>query len=165
MLAQGPDPFDPSGDPLRFRQALGRFATGVVVVTTSTASGPVGLTANSFASVSLSPPLVLWSPAKSSGRHNTFLHARHFAVHILAGGQKKVCDHFVRSSGGFGDFCASYSDAGIPLIPGCAAIFECTQAAVHDGGDHSIIIGEVNRVHSGEASALVFRSGEFERAG
>jgi flavin reductase (DIM6/NTAB) family NADH-FMN oxidoreductase RutF len=162
VLAPGPDHFDPSGDPLRFRQALGRYATGVVVVTTSTASGPVGLTVNSFASVSLSPPLVLWSPAKSSGRHNAFRDARQFAVHVLAGGQKKVCDHFVRSSGGFGDFCAAFNEAGIPLIPGCAAIFECTQVAVHDGGDHSIIIGEVNRVHSGEASALVFRGGEFE---
>jgi flavin reductase (DIM6/NTAB) family NADH-FMN oxidoreductase RutF len=165
VLAAAPVPFDPSGDPLRFRQALGRYATGVVVVTTSTPSGPVGLTVNSFASVSLSPPLILWSAAKSSRRHNTFLQARQFAVHVLAGGQKMVCDHFVRNSGGFGDFCAVFSDAGIPLIPGCAAIFECTRTAVHDGGDHSIIVGEVIRVHSGEASALVFRSGQFERAG
>jgi flavin reductase (DIM6/NTAB) family NADH-FMN oxidoreductase RutF len=165
VLAAAPDQFEPSGDPLRFRQALGRYATGVVVVTTATASGPVGLTVNSFASVSLLPPLILWSPAKSSGRHNTFIHARQFAVHVLAGGQKSVCDHFVRSSGGFGDFCAAFSDTGIPLLPGCAAIFVCTRTAVHDGGDHSIILGEVNRVHSGEASALVFRSGQFERAG
>lgn len=160
-----PAVFEPAGDPVRFRKALGRFATGVAVVTAQTKSGPVGVTVNSFASVSLAPPLVLWSPAKASSRHSAFVSAGSFAVHVLAAGQKPVCDHFIRSATGFGIMAHTLNESGVPLLKGCAAIFECMREAVHDAGDHSIILGRVLQVHTGESSALVFRDGQFERAG
>lgn len=157
--------FEPAGDPARFRKALGRFATGVAIVTAQAPSGPVGVTINSFSSVSLAPPLVLWSPAKASSRHGAFVSAGSFAVHVLAAGQKPVCDHFIRSATGFELMAHTLNESGVPLLHGCAAIFECTREAVHDAGDHSIILGRVLQVHTGESSALVFRDGQFERAG
>ena len=90
--------FVPGPDTLHdFRAALGRFATGVTVVTCQTELGPLGITANSFASVSLDPPLVLWSPAKSSSRYPAFLEAEHFAVHVLESGQRDLCRQFTKS--------------------------------------------------------------------
>jgi flavin reductase (DIM6/NTAB) family NADH-FMN oxidoreductase RutF len=160
-----PAVFEAAEDPARFRKALGRFATGIAVVTARTPSGPVGVTINSFASVSLAPPLVLWSPAKASSRHSAFVNAGDFAVHVLAAGQKPLCDHFIRAGAGFATLAHTVNESGVPLLPGCAAIFECTREAVHDAGDHSIILGRVLQVHTGENSALVFRDGQFERAG
>ena len=94
--------FDPAADPRAFRAALGSFATGITVVTTRTPDGtPVGITANSFASVSLDPPLVLWSPARASRRFPAFAEARRFAIHVLAHDQQAVCDAFVRAAQGF----------------------------------------------------------------
>jgi flavin reductase (DIM6/NTAB) family NADH-FMN oxidoreductase RutF len=157
--------FQAAEDPVRFRKALGRFATGIGVVTALTPSGPVGVTINSFASVSLAPPLILWSPARASSRHDAFVSAARFAVHVLAGGQKPLCDHFIRAGAGFENLAHTLNDSGVPLLHGCAAIFECTREAVYEAGDHSIIIGRVLEVHTGESSALIFRNGQFERAG
>jgi len=160
-----PTVFQAAEDPTRFRKALGRFATGVAVVTARTPSGPIGVTINSFASVSLSPPLILWSPAKASSRHAPFVSAADFAVHVLAAGQKSLCDHFIRAASGFDSLAHTMNEQGVPLLDGCAAIFECSREAVHDAGDHSIILGRVLQAHLGECSALVFRDGQFECAG
>ena len=165
MTQQATTQFEPQSDLLGYRRALGRFATGVAIVTAMSERGPVGMTINSFASVSLTPPLVLWSPAKSSNRHKVFAAASHFAIHVLSADQKGICDHFIKSADGFEQFGQSTSSSGVPILPGCAAVFECEQRAIHDAGDHSIIIAEVRLVHTGEGSALVYVNGQFERAG
>ncbi len=154
--------FSPAEDPVRFRRALGRFATGVAVITARDAHGPIGMTVNSFASVSLSPPLVLWSPAKSSKRHDAFVAADTFGINVLGAGQGALCNHFTRSSRGFETFASELDPAGLPLLKGCAAIFHCVRRAVHDAGDHTILIGEVLQAELGEPSALVFRNGQLQ---
>ncbi len=153
--------FDPAGDPLAFRHALGAYGTGVTVVTTQTTEGPVGITANSFASVSLDPPLVLWSPAKSSRRFNIFRHALHFSIHVLGADQRDVAAAFTRPTGGFDDLPWEPSATGTPVIPGALARFDCTLHAAHDGGDHEIIIGRVTAVSHAEGAPLIFQGGHY----
>lgn len=138
------------------RDALGRFVTGVTVVTTRTPEGPLGITANSFSSVSLDPPLVLWSPARKSSRFPAFEAASHFAVHILAEGQQAIADHFARFGVGFEKFGHSEGVGGAPLLDGCAARFECRHAAQFDGGDHLICVGEVLRITEADMPPLVY---------
>ncbi len=135
------------------RDALGRFATGVTVVTTTTPRGPLGITANSFASLSLDPPLVLWSPARQSSRFAAFEAASHFAVHVLAVDQQAIAEHFARVGGGFERFGFDPGLGDAPLLRGCAARLECRHAARFDGGDHLICVGEVLRLSRGGPSA------------
>lgn len=144
-----------------FRDALGRFATGVTVVTTQGPDGPLAITANSFAAVSLAPPLVLWSPARMSSRFAVFAGARHFAIHILGAGQTDVARHFTKQGGDFSGVPIETSPAGVPLIEGCLARFECRLHAAHEGGDHLIIVGEVERVQFEDGAPLVFHAGHF----
>ena len=154
--------FIPGPDTLHdFRAALGRFATGVTVVTCQSERGPLGITANSFASVSLDPPLVLWSPAKSSSRHASFVAAQHFTVHILEHGQRDICMHFTRDGLDFGGLDVSTTEGGAPIIAGCLAHFECRRFAAHDAGDHTIIIGEVVAATAREGRPLIFSSGSL----
>jgi len=153
--------FAPAEDALAFRQALGSFATGVTVITTNSAEGPMGITANSFASVSLDPPLVLWSPAKASHRFPHFATASRFAVHVLDADQKHIGDGFIRSKTAFDGVEWTPSHAGVPLITGVLACFECNLVATHDAGDHMIIIGHVTRVQSRDGAALVFQGGRY----
>ena len=153
--------FDPSQDPRAFRDALGSFATGVTVVTTASPDGPVGITANSFSSVSLDPPLVLWSPAKASKRFDHFAEARHFAIHVLDAHQQRVCDDFTRDKHAFGALDWEEGDQGVPLIENCLARFECTLDASHDAGDHLIIVGRVTRAASRSGLPLLFQAGRF----
>lgn len=145
--------FIPSPETQRaFRDALGAFATGVTVVTTSTEAGVVGITANSFASLSMDPPLVLWSPARSSARFSIFSAAEAFSIHVLAQGQEAVARHFTRvhqlPEDGLGDVLAR---------------FDCTRYAVHEGGDHVILVGHVQRVWHNPGAPLVFQGGRFGR--
>ncbi len=154
-----PDP----GDPKPFRNALGSFATGVTIVTCATENGPLGITANSFASVSLDPPLVLWSPARASRRFAAFEAAEHFAIHVLSEDQQDYCNIFASDGGNFADLTWHQSDAGVPLIDGCLTRFECTRHAIHDGGDHAIIVGRVTDVTVCEGKSLVFSGGSFGR--
>lgn len=154
--------FDPAhADPRAFRDALGRFATGVTVVTCDTGSGPIGITANSFASVSLDPPLVLWAPAKSSGRYPFYVTARHFAVHVLASDQDAVCHAFARDGDAFDGFDWLWSDDRVPLIEGCLSRFECETVSTHDGGDHSIVVARVKRVSTRDGDPLLFFGGRY----
>src|SRR6056297_567811 len=112
--------FEPSHETARdYRNALGRFGTGVTVITCATSTGPLGITANSFASVSLDPPLVLWSPAKSSSRYPFFMAADHFAIHVLGAEQDALCNAFARSGDAFDEFDWQQGPQDVPLIEGC----------------------------------------------
>ena len=153
--------FAPQDDPQAYRDALGAFATGVTVVTTDSGDGPIGITANSFASVSLDPPLVLWSPAKSSKRFDYFATAPHFAIHVLDGHQREVCDGFTRDKAAFDGLDWDLDDNNTPLISGCLARFECTLEASHDAGDHVILIGRVKRAAFRSGMPLLFQAGRF----
>jgi flavin reductase (DIM6/NTAB) family NADH-FMN oxidoreductase RutF len=153
--------FDPTQDSRAFRDALGAFATGVTVVTTPSADGPVGITASSFASVSLDPPLVLWSPAKASRRFGYFHTARHYAIHVLDGHQQTVCNGFTRDMHAFDGLDWSEDANGVPQIDGCLARFDCTQEAAHDAGDHVIIVGRVTHAAFRTGLPLLFQGGRF----
>ena len=152
----------PSAENARlFRDALGRFATGVTEVTTMGPDGPVGFTANSFSSLSLDPPLVLWSPAKSSQRYPFFAAAEHFAIHVLGQGQADWPRRFSRQGEGFAGLDWRTNAEGVPVLPGALARFDCRRHAVHDGGDHLIIVGQVLRLALEEGEPLVFVKGRY----
>lgn len=154
--------FTPGPDTARsFREALGCFGTGVTVVTAIGDQGPVAMTANSFASVSLDPPLVLWCPAKSSLRHDAFVTAREFAIHVMAEDQQDMASHFARTGDDFADLRWKPSPSGVPLLDGCLARFECRHHDCHDGGDHSIVLGHVLRASHRPGNGLMFKRGQF----
>jgi 3-hydroxy-9,10-secoandrosta-1,3,5(10)-triene-9,17-dione monooxygenase reductase component len=146
-----------------FRAALGSFATGVTIVTTKAADGSdVGMTANSFNSVSLDPPMVLWSIGKSALSQPAFAAANYFAVHILASDQEDLSNRFARR--GEDKFQAIDLERGpgeIPLLPGCAARFKCRTAYRYEGGDHDIIVGEVIEFDHFEKKPLLFHRGKY----
>lgn len=154
-------------DSKAFRQCLGKFATGVTVVTCCDSAGnPCGITANSFSSVSLEPPLVLWNIAKVSNSLRAYLEARHFAINVLSAGQRELSTHFARSDHTlFRNVDYSLSDDGAPLLPGVVATFECRTHEVVDCGDHYIIIGEVTAHRSTELEPLLFFSGGYRQIG
>ena len=153
--------FAPSTDTKKFRIALGRFATGITVITTITPQGPIGITANSFASISLEPALVMWSPAKASSRHDIFVAADAFAVHVLSSDQKAVCDAFIRRKDAFEEIAYTPNQDGVPLIAGCLAVFECRRSTTYSAGDHTIILGEVYAAFERAGDSLIFSNGEF----
>ncbi|MDF0601347.1 flavin reductase family protein [Psychromarinibacter sp. C21-152] len=144
-----------------FRDALGRFATGVTVVTTDSEIGPLGITANSFASVSLDPPLVLWAPAKFSRRYTAFAEAAHFAIHVIGAEQEDIAARFSRDGTAFDGLDWALNAHDVPLIHGCLARFECDTVATHDGGDHGIVVAHVSRATWREGAPLVFSQGEM----
>ncbi len=150
-------------DPRAFRDALGHFATGVTIVTTRDAEGePVGVTVNSFASVSLEPPLVLWSLAKKSWSLPAFQQAGHYAVHVLASDQQALSDRFARASTDkFGGLDVVEGEGGAPLLAGCAAVFECSVEHRYEGGDHLILVGRVLNFSSAEQAPLLFHRGRY----
>ncbi len=114
--------FVPDADNARaFRDALGRFATGVTVVTVDTLEGPMGFTANSFSSVSLDPPLVLWSPARASSRYPYYAAAAHFTIHVLGAEQDDLSRRFSRGGAGFDGLARETTPEGVPVIPGTLA--------------------------------------------
>ena len=152
-----------AADPKEFRKALGNFATGVTAVTCMTSEGPVGIIANSFASVSLDPPLVLWSPARSSKRFDFFVQASQFAIHVLGQEHQTCCAAHVTGGHDFSTLDWVESESGVPLLKACLARFECDQHAIHDGGDHAIILGRVTRVAMGEGAPMVFAQGAYGR--
>ena len=144
-----------------FRDALGRFATGVTVITADSEIGPLGITANSFASVSLDPPLILWSPAKSSRRFAAFAEATHFAVHVIGADQMDICQRFSRDGTAFDGTDWELGTRNTPLLNGCLARFECETVATHDGGDHEIVVARVMRASWRDGLPLVFSQGAF----
>jgi flavin reductase (DIM6/NTAB) family NADH-FMN oxidoreductase RutF len=162
LMTASPTPVTPTPDPARaLRNALGRFATGVTVITCQGLDGPVGFTANSFAALSLDPPLVLWSPAKSSARHGVMVGADHFAIHVLRHLQGDLAARFVRGGAGFEGLAVEVTDTGVPVIPGTLARFDCARHALFDGGDHTIIVGRVLHATHDSGQPLIFNSGRY----
>lgn len=158
-----PESFLPAPDTRRaLRAAFGRFATGVTVVTAASDRGPIGITANSFASVSLDPPLLLWCPAKLSRRHDAFVTAGRFALHVMGTGQDKLTWGFANSAEAFEHCDWEVSDHGVPLIAGCPARFECTTRDRLDAGDHTVLIGHIDRVTTEpDAEVRVFLDSDY----
>ena len=147
-----------------FRSALGMFATGVTIITARTASGELlGLTANSFNSVSLEPPLVLWSLGRSAASMAALSTGSHYAINILAADQKELAERFAgkREDRWAGvDFIDS--PCGAPLLTGTVATFECFNRSRYEEGDHVIFVGEVERcTQRVGASPLLYHGGKF----
>lgn len=145
----------------RLRMVMGRYATGVTVVTTRGPSGPLGMTANSVTSVSLDPPLLLWCPSRASQRFAAFETADHYAIHVLAADQLALCHRFSRSGDDFAGLEIGETPDGLPALPGCLARFDCRAEARHDGGDHAILVGRVLRAEMREGDPLLFWNGRY----
>lgn len=150
-------------DARELRQVLGSFVTGVTVITTVDGDGkPHGLTANSFSSVSLDPPLILWSQSLSAPSHQVFNTSERFAVNILADDQLDISNRFAK--GGVDKFAGIPVEvglAGVPLLGGCAAHLECRRVHAYPGGDHVVFIGEVERIQRHSRQPLVFGGGRY----
>jgi 3-hydroxy-9,10-secoandrosta-1,3,5(10)-triene-9,17-dione monooxygenase reductase component len=146
-----------------FRGALGRFATGVTIVTTRDAAGvDIGLTANSFSSVSLDPPLVLWSLSRNSLNLPVFLNTGHFAVHVLASNQDELSNRFAtRGADKFSGLQITRGPGDIPLLADCSARFQCRTTYKYEGGDHVIFVGEVLVFDHTDRAPLVFHGGRY----
>ncbi|MGU7781660.1 flavin reductase family protein [Burkholderia sp. PU8-34] len=157
----------PNFDVAAFRQALGQFATGVTVITTRAPSGQLlGITASSFNSVSLDPPLVLWSLAHKSASMPVFRSNSHYVINVLAASQLDLCKRFSTFKGDrFEGIAHAAGNSGMPVLDGAIAWFECHNRSRYDEGDHVIFVGEVERcgVHpdAGTAAPLVFHGGAF----
>jgi flavin reductase (DIM6/NTAB) family NADH-FMN oxidoreductase RutF len=152
---------------LAMRAALGRFTTGVTIVTCRAVDGsPVGLTANSFNSLSLQPPLVLWSLRSVSPKLEDFVAASHFAVNVLAENQVELSRRFASLAGDkFAEGPWSDGLGGAPVLGGCAAVFECERHSFQTAGDHVLFIGHVLRVNEAPIAPLVFQSGHYRMLG
>jgi 3-hydroxy-9,10-secoandrosta-1,3,5(10)-triene-9,17-dione monooxygenase reductase component len=148
-------------DQARFREALGHFATGITIVTATEEGRPVGFSCQSFAALSLDPPMVILAPARSSTSWPRIAAAGSFCVNILAEEQEAVCRAFAVSGGDkFAGVEWTPGVTGAPLIAGSLATVECTLGAIYDGGDHELVTGHVVDLGIGEGSPLLFyRSG------
>lgn len=150
-------------DTKELRNAMGTFATGITVVTTLDGQNePVGMTVNSFSSVSLDPPLVLWCLAETSNYCDIFLNADYFAINILSADQQPLSQLF--ASPEENKFSQTDWHAGVqkmPLFPGCIAHMECRIEHRHAGGDHIILVGLVLNFKHTDAAPLVFSRGDY----
>jgi flavin reductase (DIM6/NTAB) family NADH-FMN oxidoreductase RutF len=155
-----------SFDSQDFRRALSRFATGVAIVTARGAgSVPVGMTCNSFTSLSLEPALVQWSIANSSRSYASICVATHFAIHVLKAPQRELCHQFsARDTDRFANVALETGLHDLPLLQNCHARFECEVYARHEAGDHTIIVGRVLRLSQSEGEPLIFYGGALLRA-
>ena len=164
-----PRPIPPAPvDAAEFRRALGQFATGVTVVTALDAERrPEGVTVNAFASLSLEPPLVLVCLARATRLTPVFESAGHFAVNVLAAGQHRLSVAFSQADDDrFRGVPWSAWTSGAPILEGCVANLECVRIGRHDGGDHVILIGQVERLACDETRApLLFARGDYRRLG
>lgn len=161
---------DPAGaaataafDKKQFREVLGTFVTGVTVVTTTDATGKrYGVTANSFNSVSLDPPLVLWSQSVTTSSYPGFRDSDAFAVNILAADQVHISNHFAKSADEkFADIQHTLGIGNVPLLDGAAATLECTKVATYPGGDHVVYLGRVERIARHDRRPLAFGGGKY----
>ncbi len=154
--------FTPSPDQSQaFREALGCFGTGVTVVTTTTERGPRAITVNSFSSVSLDPPLVLWCLAKESNRFDAFKDRQHYSIHVMAQEQQEQALRFAHDGADFTHAEWSVDDAGRPQLANCLARFDCHLHACHEAGDHLILVGHVEKVMYRKGQGLIFKRGQF----
>ncbi len=153
-----------SFDARRFRDALGEFVTGVTLVTTRSRDGnPIAVTVNSFSSVSLDPPLVLFSLARSASRFDDFMESDGFVVNILADDQEALSTHFASPGNAVMQAGQHHAGAGgQPCLNGAVACFECRVNKRHDGGDHVIMVGRVGEISLGEGiEPLVYHRGAY----
>lgn len=150
-------------DKRQLRNVLGSFVTGVTVVTTLDPEGKMhGLTANSFSSVSLDPPLVLWSQATSAGSHAAFRDSDRFAINILAEDQHGLANHFAtRSPDKFAGIDHDIGIEGLPVLRDCSAWLECKVVSRIPGGDHVIFVGSVERIRQSGRRPLIFGGGQY----
>lgn len=150
--------------PQQLRDAMATFATGVTIITTRDAEGnPVGLTVNSFSSVSLTPPLVMWCLGNGSSCRAGFDHHPFFAVHVLAADQQALAMQFAGAPAQRFEGVALDTNArGLPILPGCLAVIECERYQTLEGGDHQIYMGHVLATHQVNAGpALVYHQRRF----
>ena len=147
----------------QLRNAFGQYPTGVTVITAAARDGrKIGLTANSFASLSLDPPLVLWSIGKTSPSCPDFVSAGHFAINVLAKDQVELSRHFSKASPDkYAGVACRESIGGTMVIEGCSAHFVCRNLAQHEGGDHLIFIGQIEHYEADGHAPLVFHSGQY----
>ena len=166
MTTNASQPTSPAIDPKDFRNALSMFATGVTIITTRAANGePVGITANSFNSVSLDPPMVLWSLAKNAYSLPIFQQAKEWNVHILSNEQEALSNKFAKK--GEDKFAGITLDQGVtqsPLLPACSARFQCRTMFEYEGGDHIIFVGEVLAYDQNPTPPLLYLSGNYALA-
>ncbi len=165
-VPRAPPEYMAGSDSRTLRDALGCFGTGVTVVTTQNADGePVGLTANSFTSVSLDPELLLVCLAKSASSLSAFQQSDHFAVNVLHIGQQLISNRFaMRGEDRFAETECESWESGVPIISGSLASFECEKYAMHDGGDHEMLVGRVLRVrYDPRRDPLLYFRGKYRR--
>jgi flavin reductase (DIM6/NTAB) family NADH-FMN oxidoreductase RutF len=151
-------------DPREFRNALGCFPTGVTIITTLGPHGEcIGITANSFNSVSMDPPLILFSLGRKAYSMRAFLATDHFAVNVLSLEQLPLSDRFAKASENkWAEVNFELWDSGCPILPSCAANFECRTEHTYDGGDHVIFVGRVIRLrHDPAIKPLLFHQGKY----
>lgn len=157
----------PSDDVKAYRRTLGLFATGVAVVTALSEQQPIGMTVNSLASVSLQPPLILWSIDERATHYEAFSNSEYFAVHILSMAQRKISDFFsTKALDKFSERSHKQDKRGLPYIDDCLARFECAYETSHKTGDHNIILGRViNYQSSPKELPLLFAKGGYHQLG
>lgn len=150
-------------DSRALRNCLGRFATGVSILTTvDPQRGPVAMTVNSFAAVSLEPPLVLWSIQNTSECYRAFTECERYGISVLGSDQSDLSSRYARShEHHIDDGDCLMNDLGVPLINGAIATFSCRTEAIHAGGDHKIIVGEVEAFSELRGQPLVFFGGAY----
>ncbi|MEK8048472.1 flavin reductase family protein [Ideonella margarita] len=154
-------------EPKALRSALGRFATGVTIITCRDAAGqPVGLTANSFNSLSLDPPLVMWALRNASSHLIDFQKATHFAVNVLAEDQIGLSRRFASPvPDRFAEGTWTDGQGGVPVLANCTAVFECHSDRHHAAGDHVLFIGRVLALHQADLPPLLFHAGNYHQRG
>ncbi len=152
-------------DSTTFRRTLGMFATGITVITARAADGSlVGLTASSFNSVSLDPPLIVWSLGNNSGVREVLEGCEYYAINVLADDQEALSNLFAsKAADRFAGVEWEPGLGGAPVLAGCAAVFECRNRLRYPGGDHLIFIGEVERCDRSEREPLIFFNGRYRK--
>ena len=157
---------DGTHDSRQLRNALGRFPTGVTVITTRDTDGKrVGLTANSFSALSLDPPLVIWSIVRKSASLPGFLASGHFAINVLASDQSALSHRFATPSDDkFNGLELREGYGGSPLLPGTLASFECKTEQTIQGGDHLLFVGRVQKIRFRNGEPLIFNAGKYATA-
>lgn len=154
-------------DEKSFRTTLSQFATGVTVITTlGTDTQPIGITASSFNSLSMDPPLILWSLARNSLSLAAFQKAQYFNIHILGNDQQDISNRFARQgTDKFKDIDYYPGNDGTPVLKDCSALLECHTRNQYDGGDHIIFVGEVLNHSHNAGKPLIFHQGQYASLG
>jgi flavin reductase (DIM6/NTAB) family NADH-FMN oxidoreductase RutF len=157
---------DGTHDPRELRNALGRFPTGVTVITTRTPSGKrEGLTANSFSALSLDPPLILWSLSRKAGSLQGFVDSGYFAINVLNAGQADVSHRFATPhEDKFEGVAVHEGYGGSPVLQGALATFECKTESTIEGGDHLLFVGRVHKISYASGEPLIFNAGKYSTA-